>query len=355
MLPDHQADGIAKVMKIPTISKTRGHQLDWLATDSLAWIHCRPKSHSESQSQSCSGSNYMHKGEPFIVFEEFTLLKTQKRTEVPHCQIYLKKDTIKHVSFLQRQRQRFYSFPLTMFPATPLPSCSGPIEFAITGTVNKAGIKFWSYTFTLEPGECYSPRTVLSITDMKKFLSSHLWVNGYMRIGQAKGLFGTSQTQSELNLLIFKHREMMKGQKIQAYKLKEIPLFRSEPELQKEGRITCKSIRNYDPTRSPQIEYPQKTGRKAVGELEKEFRQEEDVEMEIPQEISETKNTGNEKLNKHLVKIDLTGQCKVGVLVWDSMFFDFTQPFLVGLKNMTNKELDVKAVSPFSTMILFHV
>ena len=68
--------------------------------------------------------------------------------------------------------------------------------------------------------------------------------------------------------------------------------------------------------------------------IEEESMNTGDKEGDVPEPI-------DSELNADLLHIELAGEYKVGVLTEDSMLLDFTQPFLVRLQNLTNKELDL--------------
>ena len=268
--------------------------------DKLAWILCKPKLPSrQSQLRSCIGTNYMLQGEPFVVYEELTL-PTPEPIERQFCKFFLSKDLTKD---LKSNGPSLYSFPISISSETALSSIAGPAVFKINGAIKKhlkfeAGIEVHSQIFTVEPGltvDGHSPRMIISINDLFKFINSELWLDGYMHLGQAKTVFDTVRAPSKFDVLYPNHRETMKSQKVQAYKIKDVAEFQSESPRQKEDRFTCNSTHSFD------TEYAE--------------------------------------LNKGLLKIELTGEYKVGVLAYDSMFFDFAQPFLVGLMNMTNKEI----------------
>ena len=227
------------VMKKPDDPK-RGFNLEWLGTDSLAWILCKPrlKSH-ESQLRSCTGTNYIHKGEPFIVYEELTLPEVSEPGVVQNCQVYLSKDTIKD---LTSKEQRFYSFPIRLFPESLLTSITGSANYSIMGKIDdflmkNAGIEVWSYNFTIEPnstGDGHSPRIIISITDLSKFINSILWVDGYMHLGNAKILWpNQARARPRINSMLFSYREMMKSRRIQACRIKDLQsIFNCELILQ---------------------------------------------------------------------------------------------------------------------------
>ena len=240
VLPNHQADGIAKVMKKPMDNKSHSFRLQGLDTDRLAFIICKPKLLSpKSQQRSCIGTNYMLKGEPIVVYEELTLQETPGPIEARPFPVYLSQDTTKGLIF-RLNRSSFYSFPISVSPETIMPSSTGAVNFTIEGSINglltkQAGIKVWSCNFTVEPestGKCPSPRIIIGITDLSKFMNSKLWRDGYMYLGQAKRLYNVIQTPSELNSKIFEHSEIMEIRKIQAYRIMESPrLFNSESKL----------------------------------------------------------------------------------------------------------------------------
>ena len=305
MLPNHQADGIAKILEKP-YSNPFGLGKD---NDSLAWITCKPISQSnETQLRSCVSTDFMLKGEPFVVYEELTIPKEQQPEEKGghNCHIFISKDITKSVSICEKG---LYNFPIkvcTDIAATTALTISGPAHFILNESINgctktylqkAAGIEVCSHLFTVEEestGEDPSTRLIIKIDDMPKFMNSKLWLNGHMRLGQATRI-GTQVLFSHQN----EHfRPRIQNKKIQAYLVQDLPGFIHEPKLQKEE--------------------PVEGG-------------------DVSQHINAFYET---KLDKDLVKIELTGDSKVGVLAYDSMFFDFTQPFLVGLMNMTNKELD---------------
>ena len=298
MLPNHQADGIAKILEKP-FSNPFGLGKD---NDSLAWITCKPKSQSnETQLRSCVSTDFMLKGEPFVVYEELTIPQEQQ-SEVKgdhNCHIFISKDVTKSVSICEKG---LYNFPIkvcTDIAATTALTISGPAHFILNESINgctktylqkAAGIEVCSHLFTVEEestGEDPSTRLIIKIDDMSKFMNSKLWLNGHMRLGQATRI-GTQVLFSHQN----EHfRLRIQNKKVQAYLVQDLQGFIYEPVI---GGDVSQPI---------------------------------DAFYEM-------------KLDKDWIKIELTGDSKVGVLAYDSMFFDFTRPFLVGLMNMKNKELD---------------
>ena len=274
-------------MKEPNDSKTF---IQEEPADRFSWITCKPKStNHDSHFRTCISTDFMLKGDPFVVYEEITL-PFEARPEYKghmYCHIFISKDDIKEV---ESREKGLYSFPIKIFSdtaATTYWSVSGSTHFMLKEHINgstktyfhkEAGIEVCTPLFTVEVGlaeEGPSSRLIISIADMSKFLNSKLWLKGHMRLGQATRTCTKVQTLNQFD--IFENRSKANSKRIQAYRLKAPDILRYE----------------------------------------------------------------HEQLKEDSVKIELTGENKVGVLVWDSMFFDFTQPFLVGLMNRKNKELDV--------------